>query len=193
MRKDYKTIREVVGPLMTVDHVAGVKYDELVEIHQANGEVRSGRVLVIDGDRALVQLFESSQGLQASTAKARFVGHGIQLGVSPDMLGRVFDGMGNPIDGGPKIIPQEYLDINGAPMNPAARDYPAEFIQTGVSAIDGLNTLVRGRNCRFSPVPVCPCPAGCPDCPSGQGPGKDEKLPLSLRPSGLPSKKPTSS
>ena len=137
MRKDYKTIREVVGPLMTVDHVAGVKYDELVEIHQANGEVRSGRVLVIDGDRALVQLFESSQGLQASTAKARFVGHGIQLGVSPDMLGRVFDGMGNPIDGGPKIIPQEYLDINGAPMNPAARDYPAEFIQTGVSAIDG--------------------------------------------------------
>ncbi len=145
MRKDYKTIREVVGPLMTVDHVAGVKYDELVEIHQANGEVRSGRVLVIDGDRALVQLFESSQGLQASTAKARFVGHGIQLGVSPDMLGRVFDGMGNPIDGGPKIIPQEYLDINGAPMNPAARDYPAEFIQTGVSAIDGLNTLVRGQ------------------------------------------------
>ena len=130
---------------MTVDHVAGVKYDELVEIHQANGEVRSGRVLVIDGDRALVQLFESSQGLQASTAKARFVGHGIQLGVSPDMLGRVFDGMGNPIDGGPKIIPQEYLDINGAPMNPAARDYPAEFIQTGVSAIDGLNTLVRGQ------------------------------------------------
>ena len=145
MRKDYKTIREVVGPLMTVDHVAGVKYDELVEIHQANGEVRSGRVLVIDGDRALVQLFESSQGLQASTAKARFVGHGIQLGVSPDMLGRVFDGMGNPIDGGPKIIPQDYLDINGAPMNPAARDYPAEFIQTGVSAIDGLNTLVRGQ------------------------------------------------
>ena len=166
MRKDYKTIREVVGPLMTVDHVAGVKYDELVEIHQANGEVRSGRVLVIDGDRALVQLFESSQGLQASTAKARFVGHGIQLGVSPDMLGRVFDGMGNPIDGGPKIIPQEYLDINGAPMNPAARDYPAEFIQTGVSAIDGLNTLVRGqKTAGFSPVPVCPMPSWLPKLP----------------------------
>lgn len=171
MRKDYKTIREVVGPLMTVDHVAGVKYDELVEIHQANGEVRSGRVLVIDGDRALVQLFESSQGLQASTAKARFVGHGIQLGVSPDMLGRVFDGMGNPIDGGPKIIPQEYLDINGTPMNPAARDYPAEFIQTGVSAIDGLNTLVRGqKTAGFLRFRSAPCPAGCPNCPSGQGP-----------------------
>ena len=171
MRKDYKTIREVVGPLMTVDHVAGVKYDELVEIHQANGEVRSGRVLVIDGDRALVQLFESSQGLQASTAKARFVGHGIQLGVSPDMLGRVFDGMGNPIDGGPKIIPQEYLDINGAPMNPAARDYPAEFIQTGVSAIDGLNHAgTRPKTAGFLRFRSAPCPAGCPNCPSGQGP-----------------------
>ena len=152
MRKDYKTIREVVGPLMTVDHVAGVKYDELVEIHQANGEVRSGRVLVIDGDRALVQLFESSQGLQASTAKARFVGHGIQLGVSPDMLGRVFNGMGEPIDGGPEILADAHRDINGLPMNPAARAYPAEFIQTGVSTIDGLNTLVRGQK-----LPIFSC------------------------------------
>ena len=100
MRKDYKTIREVVGPLMLVDQVQGATYDELVEIHQENGEVRSGRVLVIDGDKALVQLFESSQGLRPATAKARFLGHGIQLGVSPDMLGRVFDGMGRPIDGG---------------------------------------------------------------------------------------------
>lgn len=145
MRKDYKTIREVVGPLMLVDQVEGVKYDELVEIQQANGEIRSGKVLVIDGDKALVQLFESSQGLKIDDAKARFLGHGVRLGVSPAMLGRVFDGMGRPIDGGADIIPDEYRDINGEPMNPAARDYPAEFIQTGVSAIDGLNTLVRGQ------------------------------------------------
>ena len=145
MRKDYKTIREVVGPLMLVDQVKGATYDELVEIHQANGELRKGKVLTVDGDKALVQLFEDSQGLQPATAKARFLGHGIQLGVSPAMLGRVFDGMGSPIDGGPAIIPEEYKDINGEPMNPAAREYPSEFIQTGVSAIDGLNTLVRGQ------------------------------------------------
>ena len=122
MRKDYKTIREVVGPLMLVDQVKGATYDELVEIHQANGELRKGKVLTVDGDKALVQLFEDSQGLQPATAKARFLGHGIQLGVSPAMLGRVFDGMGSPIDGGPAIIPEEYKDINGEPRNPAARD-----------------------------------------------------------------------
>src|SRR5574344_949284 len=145
MRKDYKTIREVVGPLMMVDHVEGVKYDELVEIQQANGEIRRGKVLTVDGDKALVQLFESSQGLKLSDSKVRFLGHSIQLGVAPSMLGRVFDGMGRPIDGGAEIIPDKYEDINGTPLNPAARDYPAEFIQTGVSAIDGLNTLVRGQ------------------------------------------------
>ena len=145
MRKEYKTIREVVGPLMLVDGVEGVKYDELVEIEQANGELRSGKVLEVNGDHALVQLFESSQGLKISDAKARFLGHGTELAVSPDMLGRIFDGMGRPIDNGPAIIPEKRMDINGAPLNPAARDYPAEFIQTGVSAIDGLNTLVRGQ------------------------------------------------
>ncbi|MDD3242223.1 MAG: V-type ATP synthase subunit B [Eubacteriales bacterium] len=145
MLKEYRTITEVVGPLMLVENVSNVKYYELVEIEQANGEIRAGRVLEIDGDKALVQLFESSQGLQASTAKARFLGHGIELGVSPEMLGRVFDGMGEPIDGGPEIIPEKKMDINGTPLNPAARDYPSEFIQTGISAIDGLNTLVRGQ------------------------------------------------
>ena len=145
MRKEYKTIREVVGPLMLVDGVEGVKYDELVEIEQANGELRSGKVLEVEGDRALVQLFESSQGLRISDAKARFLGHGTELAVSPDMLGRIFDGMGRPIDNGPAIIPEKRMDINGTPLNPAARDYPAEFIQTGISAIDGLNTLVRGQ------------------------------------------------
>ena len=145
MRKEYKTIREVVGPLMLVDGVSGVKYDELVEIEQADGELRLGKVLEVDGDRAMVQLFESSHGLRIADSKARFLGHGTELKVSPDMLGRIFDGMGNPIDGGPEIIPEKRMDINGAPINPAARDYPAEFIQTGVSAIDGLNTLVRGQ------------------------------------------------
>ena len=145
MRKEYKTIREVVGPLMLVEGVEGVKYDELVEIEQAHGEIRYGKVLEISRGRALVQLFENSQGLKISNSKARFLGHGIQLGVSGDMLGRIFDGMGEPIDGGPAIIPEKKMDINGTPINPAARDFPSEFIQTGISAIDGLNTLVRGQ------------------------------------------------
>lgn len=145
MLKEYRSITEVVGPLMVVEGVAGVAYDELVEIEQANGEIRSGKVLEIDKNRALVQLFESAQGLEIKTAKARFLGHSVQLGVSPDMLGRVFDGMGRPKDGGVPIIPKEYRNINGSPINPAARNYPNEFIQTGISAIDGLNTLVRGQ------------------------------------------------
>ncbi|MBQ3334328.1 MAG: V-type ATP synthase subunit B [Eubacteriaceae bacterium] len=145
MRKEYKSIREVVGPLMLVDHVEGVKYDELVDIVQADGEHRVGKVLEINGDSALVQLYESSQGLKIATSKVSFLGHGIELGVSRDMLGRVFDGMGRPKDGGAAIIPDKKMDINGSPMNPVARDYPAEFIQTGISAIDGLNTLVRGQ------------------------------------------------
>ena len=145
MLKEYRTIKEVVGPLMLVDQVEGVTYNELVEIRQKNGEIRRGKVLEVDGDRALVQLFESSNGLQIETATARFLGHSIELGVSMDMLGRVFDGMGNPRDDGPALIPDERKDINGEPLNPAARDYPNEFIQTGISAIDGLNTLVRGQ------------------------------------------------
>ncbi|MGL4284000.1 V-type ATP synthase subunit B [Eubacterium aggregans] len=145
MNKEYKTIQEVVGPLMLVDEVEGIKYDELVEIQQADGEKRIGKVLEVDGDKAMVQLFESSQGLRIFDSKVRFEGHGMELGVSKDMLGRVFDGMGRPKDGGPAIIPEKRIDINGSPMNPVARDYPAEFIQTGVSAIDGLNTLVRGQ------------------------------------------------
>ena len=145
MLKEYSTIREVVGPLMVVEGVSGVKYDELVEIQQANGEVRMGRVLEINADRAMLQLFESSQGLKIDTAKARFLGRSIELSVSMDMLGRVFDGLGRPRDNGPEIIPEMRLDMNGAPINPASRDYPDEFIQTGISAIDGLNTLVRGQ------------------------------------------------
>lgn len=145
MLKEYKTIKEVVGPLMLVEGVSGATYDELVEIEQANGDKRRGKVLEVNGDKALVQLFEGSQGLKISTAKAKFLGKGLELGVSMDMLGRVFSGMGDPTDGGPAIIPDKRMDINGQPINPFARDYPNEFIQTGVSAIDGLNTLVRGQ------------------------------------------------
>ena len=145
MYKEYKTIREVVGPLMLVEGVEGVKYNELVDIINADGEIRQGKVLEINRDKAVVQLFENSQGLKISGAKARFLGHSQELAVSEDMLGRVFDGMGNPRDGGAPIIPEKKMDINGEPINPAARDYPNEFIQTGISAIDGLNTLVRGQ------------------------------------------------
>ncbi|MCI9031550.1 MAG: V-type ATP synthase subunit B [Clostridia bacterium] len=145
MLKEYRSISEVVGPLMLVEGVEDVKYNELVEIEQANGEIRQGKVLEINRDKALVQLFEVSQGLKISTAKARFLGKSIELPVSIDMLGRVFDGMGRPKDGGADIIAEKRMDVNGQPINPAARDYPDEFIQTGVSAIDGLNTLVRGQ------------------------------------------------
>ena len=145
MIKEYRTIQEVAGPLMLVQGVDKVTYNELAEIELPSGEVRRCKVLEVDGSNALVQLFESSAGINLAQSKVRFLGHGIELGVSPDMLGRVFDGMGHPKDGGPEILAEQYLDINGTPMNPAARDYPSEFIQTGVSAIDGLNTLVRGQ------------------------------------------------
>ncbi len=145
MLKEYKTIKEVVGPLMLVEGVKGVSYNELVEIVQKNGEIRKGKVLEINGDRALVQMFEGAQGLQVSTSKVRFLGRSLELAVSEEMLGRVFNGMGEPIDGGAEIIADKRMDINGQPINPYARDYPNEFIQTGISAIDGLNTLVRGQ------------------------------------------------
>ncbi|MCY6959039.1 V-type ATP synthase subunit B [Clostridium brassicae] len=145
MLKEYKTVTEVVGPLMIVDGVKGVTYDELVEIELQDGEIRHGKVLEITQDKAVVQIFEGSSGINLKGTKARFLGKPLEIGVSEDMLGRVFDGLGGPKDGGPKIIPDEKLDINGEPLNPFARDYPSEFIQTGVSAIDGLNTLVRGQ------------------------------------------------
>ena len=145
MIKEYKTISEVVGPLMLVEDVENVTYDELGEILLPTGEKRLCKVLEVNGSNALVQLFESAAGINLKESTVRFLGHGTQLAVSPDMLGRVFDGMGRPKDGGPALIAEKYLDINGLPMNPAARDYPSEFIQTGVSAIDGLNTLVRGQ------------------------------------------------
>lgn len=145
MPKEYRTIQEVAGPLMLVRGVEDVSYNELAEIELASGEKRRCKVLEIDGGNALVQLFESSTGINLSNSKVRFLGRSMELGVSEDMLSRVFDGPGRPIDNGPEILPEKRMDINGLPMNPAARNYPQEFIQTGVSAIDGLNTLVRGQ------------------------------------------------
>ncbi len=145
MPKEYRTIEEVAGPLMLIKNVSGVTYNELGEIELGNGETRRCRVLEIDGTNALVQLFENSTGINLAESKVRFLGRQMELPVSEDMLGRVFDGLGRPTDGGPQIIPEMRLDVNGKPMNPAARKYPQEFIQTGVSAIDGLNTLVRGQ------------------------------------------------
>ena len=145
MPKEYRTIQEVAGPLMLVQGVEDVTYNELGEIELANGEIRRCKVLEVNGTDAMVQLFESSTGINLSNSKVRFLGRSMEFGASADMLGRVFDGMGRPTDGGPEILPDKRLDINGLPMNPAARSYPNEFIQTGVSAIDGLNTLVRGQ------------------------------------------------
>lgn len=145
MPREYRTIEEAAGPLLLVKNVENVTYGELADIRLANGEKRRCRVLEIDGTNALVQLFENAAGINLKDSSVVFSGHQMELGVSEDMLGRVFDGMGQPIDDGPEIIPEMRLDVNGLPMNPVARKYPQEFIQTGVSAIDGLNTLVRGQ------------------------------------------------
>lgn len=145
MPREYRTIEEAAGPLLLVKGVENCTYGELADIRLKNGEKRRCRVLEINGNNALVQLFENSAGINLQDSAVVFTGHQMELGVSEDMLGRVFDGMGNPIDDGPEIIPEMRLDVNGLPMNPVARKYPQEFIQTGVSAIDGLNTLVRGQ------------------------------------------------
>lgn len=145
MLKEYQTIEEVAGPLMLVKKVEGVAYNEMGEILLPTGEIRRCKVLEIDGENALVQLFENAAGINVGEGKVRFLGKGLELEVSEDMLGRVFNGLGKVADGGPELIPEASMDSNGLPMNPTARNYPNEFIQTGVSAIDGLNTLVRGQ------------------------------------------------
>ena len=145
MAKEYLTLREISGPLVLVEEISGVKYDELIELTTSSGEKRRGRVLEVSSDKALVQLFEASSGIDIEKSRVKFLGKGIELGVSLDILGKVFNGLGEPLDKSFEIIPEKYLDINGSPINPIARDYPNEFIQTGISAIDGLNTLVRGQ------------------------------------------------
>lgn len=143
--KEYRTVSNLSGPLMMVEKVGEVSYDELVEIRLANGERRRGKVLEITEDKALVQVYEGSSGIDVNSTKVRFLGDVLKLPVSGDMLGRIFNGRGEPIDGGAPIIPETYLDVNGNPMNPFSRDYPSEFIQTGISTIDGMNPLVRGQ------------------------------------------------
>lgn len=145
MQKEYKTLTQIAGPLILVEEVSGVKYEELVEMITADGEKRMGKVLQVHGDKALVQMFESTRGVAIEGTKAKFLGKPLQIGVSQDMLGRIFSGSGRPIDDGPEIIPEKKLNINGAPINPYSRDFPNDFYQTGISTIDCLNTLVRGQ------------------------------------------------
>ncbi len=147
--REYRTAKEIIGPLVLVDGVEGVTFGELTDIKMDDGSVRRGRVLEVNRDKAVVQVFEGTSGLSPENIAVKFLGKGIELGVSSDMLGRVFDGFGRPIDDGPEIIPEKWLNINGNPMNPYARDYPNEFIQTGISTIDLLNTLVRGQKLPF--------------------------------------------
>ena len=145
MLKEYKSIVNISGPLLHVEGLEGVKYEELVEIRLTDGSIRNGKVLEVDGDKALVQVFEGTTGIETEKTSVRFLGRGTHMYVSPDILGKVFTGLGRPKTERDKIIPEKSIDINGAPINPYARDYPNEFIQTGISSIDGLNTLVRGQ------------------------------------------------
>ena len=155
MLKEYRTVSEIAGPLMVVENVRGVKFDELVEVRMDTGEIRQGQVLEVSDDNAVVQVFEGTSNLSAEESKARFLGTGLTLGVSLDMMGRVFDGLGKPKDNGPRILPEKRIDVNGEAINPMARDFPDEFIQTGISTIDHLNTLVRDKNYQSFPPPVC--------------------------------------
>ncbi|MEW6087668.1 MAG: V-type ATP synthase subunit B [bacterium] len=145
MFKEYLSVTAVNGPLLLVERVEGVKYGELVEIELENKEVRRGQVLEVSGDKALIQIFEGSSGINLTGSRVRFTGKSIEIGVSLDMMSRIFNGLGEPIDNGPRILPEKKININGSPINPYARDFPKEFIQTGISSIDGMNTLVRGQ------------------------------------------------
>ena len=145
MSKEYLTVKDIIGPLILLQDVENVTYGELAQIRMPNGDIRQGRVLEVHQKNAVVQVFEGTTGISPQNTKVKFLGRGQEIGVSPDILGRVFDGSGRPIDDGPEIIPDKRLNINGQPMNPFARDYPNEFIQTGISTIDALNTLVRGQ------------------------------------------------
>lgn len=145
MYKEYLTVSNIVGPLLIVEKITDVKYGELVEIETADGSLRRGTVLDVSTEQAVVQVFEGTVGLDVDKSRVRFLGRSQQLGVSEEIVGRIFDGSGKPKDKGPQIIPDKMIDINGSPINPQARDYPSEFIQTGISSIDGMNPLVRGQ------------------------------------------------
>ena len=145
VQKEYKTIKQVAGPLLIVEGIQGIKYEELADVRLPNGEIRRGRVLEVSEDRAVLQMFEDTRGISMQDSSAKFLGRAMELPVSLDMMGRVFDGAGRAKDGGAEIIAEKKLNINGSPINPYSRDYPNDFIQTGISTIDGLNTLVRGQ------------------------------------------------
>ncbi len=145
MYKEYLTVSNIVGPLVIVEKITDVKFGELVEIESAEGLFRRGTVLDVSTERAVVQVFEGTVGLDVDKSRVRFLGRSQQLGVSEGIIGRIFDGSGRPKDRGPQIIAEKMLDIGGDPINPDARDYPSEFIQTGISSIDGMNPLVRGQ------------------------------------------------
>jgi len=145
MVKEYLTVKEIVGPLILMQGVEGAKYNELVEVEFPDGSIGLGNVLEVEEDVVLLQSFETTSGLNIAETRVRFTGRSLELPVCKDILGRVFDGLGRPLDKGPRVIPEKKLDINGSPINPFARDYPTDFIQTGISAIDGLNPLVRGQ------------------------------------------------
>jgi V/A-type H+-transporting ATPase subunit B len=145
MIKEYQTVTGIAGPLLIAEKIEGAKFDEVAEIELPSGEIRTGKILEVEEDKVLIQVFEGTDGLDIKTTKLRLKGRGLEINVSPDMLGRAFSGLGKPRDGGPQIIPVKKLDINGMPINPYSRDYPNDFIQTGVSSIDGLNTLSRGQ------------------------------------------------
>ncbi len=143
--KEFRTVQNIVGPLILVGGVKEVGYGEIAEVKMPDGAIRRGKVLETEEDRVLVQVFEGTSGLEPGTAQVRFTGKGLEVGLSQQIVGRIFDGFGRPIDGGPPIIPDKYMNVNGIPINPTARDYPNEFIQTGISTIDVLNPLVRGQ------------------------------------------------
>lgn len=182
MFKEYLNIRDIIGPLILLQEVEGVSYGELAEIKLTSGEMRRGRVLEIADRNALIQVFEGTQGIARGNVKVKFLGKGMEIGVSPDIMGRIFNGAGETIDEGPPIIPTKFLNINGNPINPCARDYPKEFIQTGISSLDSMNSLVRGQKlpiffrCRASPCKDCRS-----DSTSGQGASSRGKICRGLR------------
>ena len=145
MQKAYDNIQSIAGPILVVDGVSGAKYEELVEVTMSDGTTKMGKVLEVNRDRAMVQMFETTQGLSTTGLKAKFLGKVATLGVSPDMLGRIFNGAGKPIDGGSEVLAEKHIDIAGQAINPYSREFPSDFIQTGVSSLDVMNTLVRGQ------------------------------------------------
>ena len=145
MLKEYQTVSRIYGPLMLVEKVDEAKYGHIVDVELSDGSLRHGQVLQVEKDKVLIQVFEGTDGIDVSDSTVRFLGKPLELDLSPDILGRVFSGLGEPKDDGPALIPEKSADINGSPINPYGRDYPNEFIQTGISTIDGLNPIVRGQ------------------------------------------------